>query len=491
MFAQVSDFRIGPRLLEQTGQSRTPDHPDTMFSTLIGNPAPPFDLPCTRFPDPARTRASLSDYRGRWLTLLFYPRDFSMICPTELIGLSQRFEEFAQHKCDILGVSCDPVELHERWMATPPGRGGLGGLNFPLASDVDGTVSQAYHVYQQEQKIAVRGLFLIDPEGLVQYQVVHSLSVGRRSQEVLRVLTALQSGGLCREDWMPDQSLLDPSLAMRPGHFFSHYLVEREIGSGTFARVYLARDLQLDRPVALKVFKPDCPVTPGAALAEARSAAALNHPNVCTIYAVDDTAGIPIIAMEYVAGVPLSAHLRESSASLDDLLSISRQLAGGMAAAHDAGIIHGDLKPENVMVSGEGVVKILDFGLARRLRRSHPNAADDTGELGIAESGNGLYGTPRYLSPEQTRGEPASFASDVFALGVVLFELVTGKVAFAAPHVLRVLDEIRSVNPARMTAEAPPPFRSILEPMLVPDPGHRTITMRQVVDMIDTLCECG
>ena len=203
-----------------------------MFSTLIGNPAPAFDLPCTRFPDPSRTCVTLEDYRGRWLLLLFYPRDFSLICPTELIGLSQRYEEFERHECDILGVSCDPVDLHERWMATPVARGGLGGLNFPLASDLDGSVSQAYRVYQERQQVAVRGLFLIDPEGLVQYQVVHSLSVGRRSQEVLRVLSALQSGGLCREDWMPDQSHLDPFAALRPGHFFSHYLIESRSARG-------------------------------------------------------------------------------------------------------------------------------------------------------------------------------------------------------------------------------------------------------------------
>ncbi|MFO0893199.1 MAG: protein kinase [Isosphaeraceae bacterium] len=461
-----------------------------MHSTLIGNPAPPFDLPCTRFPDPNRTRAALRDYQGRWLTLLFYPRDFSLICPTELIGLSQRIEDFGKQNCDILGVSCDPVDLHERWMATPTGRGGLGGLNFPLASDLDGAVSEAYRVYQVKQKVAVRGLFLIDPEGLVQYQVVHSLSVGRRSQEVLRVLTALQSGGLCREDWMPDQTLLDPFTALRPGHFFSHYLVDKEIGSGTFARVYLARDLQLDRPVALKVFKPDCPVTPGAALAEARSAAALNHPNVCTIYAVDDTAGVPIIAMEYVAGVPLSTQPRGDSLPIEELLSISRQLAAGMAAAHEAGIVHGDLKPENVMVSDDGVVKILDFGLARRLRRLQPISTEDTGDLGIAESGDGLYGTPRYLAPEQTRGEPATFASDIFALGVVLYELATGKMAFAAPHVLRVLEEIRAVDPSRLAAEAPPPFRDLIGPMLAPDPRDRVISMRQLVDTIDRLCEC-
>src|SRR5262249_973491 len=117
--------------------------------TLIGNPAPPFDLPCTRFPDPARSRASLGDYRGRWLVVMFYPRDFSLVCPTELIGLSQRFDEFMAHGCDLLGISCDSVGSHERWIATPQARGGLGGLSFPLASDPDGAAARSYGVYQE------------------------------------------------------------------------------------------------------------------------------------------------------------------------------------------------------------------------------------------------------------------------------------------------------------------------------------------------------
>ena len=287
---------------------------------------------------------------------------------------------------------------------------------------------------------------------------------------------------------MPDQSSIDPFAALRPGHFFSHYLVESEIGSGTFARVYLARDFQLDRPVALKVFKPDCPVTPSTALAEARSAAALNHPNVCTIYAVDDTAGVPIIAMEYVPGQTLTTMTRAGSLPLDELLSISRQLAAGMAAAHEAGIVHGDLKPENVMVSDEKVVKILDFGLARaapapaRASRRHRRA-------GHGRVGRGHVRHSSVSGPEQTRGEPATFATDVFALGVVLYELTTGKVAFAAPHVLQVMEQIRSVDPGRMTAEAPPLFRPLILPMLEPDPRNRMISMRQIVDEINAVCE--
>jgi alkyl hydroperoxide reductase subunit AhpC len=459
------------------------------MSTLIGSPAPPFDLPCTRFTEDGRERVSLDDYRGRWLLLLFYPQDFSLICPTELIGLSQRFDEFTAHDCALLGISCDTVESHERWIATPRARGGLGGLSFPLASDIGGTVARDYGVYLEGQGVALRGLYIIDPDGVLQYQVVHNLSVGRRSQEVLRVLVALQSGGLCREDWMTDQQTFDPFTAIRPGSYFSHYLIEAEVGSGTFARVYRARDLQLDRAVALKVFKPDCPVTPSAALAEARAAAALNHPNLCTIYAVDDTAGIPIIAMEYISGQPISQLARAEPLPLESQLTIARQIAAGMAAAHGASIVHGDLKPENVMVTAEGMVKILDFGLARRLRGNLPVSSDDTADLGLAEQGTGLFGTPRFLAPEQVRGEPACQASDIFSLGLILYELVTGKMAFPAGNVLRLLDQIRSIEPAKLAAAAPEPFASLLERLLVRDLEERTITMREVAEFLAAVSE--
>ena len=394
--------------------------------TLIGNLAPAFDLTVYSF---FRSRAEPGEPCGlsrALVVLVFYPRDFSLVCPTELVGLSQRFDEFAEQNCDLLGISCDSVESHERWIATPLARG-LGGLSFPLASDSDGSAARAFGVYQEQDHLAVRGLFIIDPAGIVQYQVVHSLSVGRRSQEVLRVLAALQSGGLCREDWMADSHTIDPFEAIRPGRFFSHYSIEAEAGSGTFARGFRARDLQLDRSVALKVFKPDCPVTPSAALAEARAAAALNHPNLCTIYAVDDSAGVPIISMEYIAGESLSKALKPGRLGPESLLSISGQIASGMAAAHGEGIVHGDLKPENVMVTPEGLVKVLDFGLARRLRPRRTVRTDETAELGLAETGDGLFGTPRYLAPEQVRGEPATLASDVFSLGILFYELTTGQ----------------------------------------------------------------
>src|SRR4051794_16384948 len=119
------------------------------MSTLIGNPAPSFDLACTRITDPARGRVRLEDHRGRWLILVFYPHDFSLVCPTELVGLSQRFEEFQGHRCELLGISGDSVESHGRWIGTPREQGGLGGLNFPLASDPDGAAARRYGVYHE------------------------------------------------------------------------------------------------------------------------------------------------------------------------------------------------------------------------------------------------------------------------------------------------------------------------------------------------------
>src|SRR5262245_40234874 len=169
-------------------------------AVCVGTRAPDFTLPCTTGAD-GRQQASLDDYRDRWVMLLFYPRDFSMVCPTELTALSRQIDEFARRDCDILGISTDMVETHESWIATPRHQGGLGGLDFPLASDVDGSVSRTYGVYLPRQHMALRGVFIIDPNGVLQYQLVHNLSVGRRSDEMLRVLDGLQTGGLCPEDW--------------------------------------------------------------------------------------------------------------------------------------------------------------------------------------------------------------------------------------------------------------------------------------------------
>src|SRR6478672_4094899 len=122
--------------------------------TLVGSLAPDFSLPCTPIQGSGASKVSLADYRGRWLMLMFYPRDFSLVCPTELTALSARISEFVKRGCELLGISTDSVDTHEQWIASPRSQGGLGGLEFPLASDVDGAVCRAYGVYLEWQKLA-------------------------------------------------------------------------------------------------------------------------------------------------------------------------------------------------------------------------------------------------------------------------------------------------------------------------------------------------
>src|SRR5262245_24198028 len=131
----------------------------TIQTASVGKRAPQFELPCTSGPGSAR-QVKLADYRDRWLILVFYPRDFSLICPTELTALSARAEELHRSGCDVLGISTDTIASHERWMATPRARGGLGEIQFPLATDRDGAVARAYGVYLEPQHVALRGLFI-------------------------------------------------------------------------------------------------------------------------------------------------------------------------------------------------------------------------------------------------------------------------------------------------------------------------------------------
>ena len=449
--------------------------------SLVGRIAPDFDLACTVRPERRASRVALGDFQGRWLILVFYPRDFSLVCPTELTALSARIDELGARGCEVLGVSTDDLATHERWIATPESQGGLGGLNFRLASDSEGTASQAFGVLLEGQRVALRGLFVIDPNGVVQFESINNLSVGRKSDEIVRIVGALQTGGMCAEDWCLDCSTIDPTSLIRPGTVISHYQIESEAGRGTFASVYRAHDRMLDRTVALKVFRPGNWSSELAAASEARAAAALDHPNVCAIFAVDDSEGVPIIVMEFLDGEPLSARVVREAMPVDSTATVVRQVASGMAAAHDEGIVHGDLKPANIMLLPDGVAKIMDFGLARR--EFLLASGDDTASLGLADEGN-VSGTPNYMSPEQTRGERATPECDVFSLGLIAYELLTGQKAFSGDNVLRVFEDIREVEPEGFAAALPSPFDDIVRVALAPSRSNRKITMQQIVETL-------
>jgi serine/threonine protein kinase len=381
----------------------------------------------------------------------------------------------------VLGISTDSVATHERWIETPPAQGGLGGLSFPLAGDEDGTVCRAYGVYAERQDVALRGLFLIDPNGVLQYQVVHSLSVGRNTDEILRVLEGLQMGGLCPGDWQRGEPGLDASQVLGPNRVIGPYRIEAELGKGSFGTVFRARDVTLDRDVALKVLRPGSEVSAAALLAEARAAAALNHPNVCIIHAVDSSLGAPMIVMEYVAGQPLSQLLSDGPMAQEQAAALTRQVALAIAAAHAQGVVHGDLKPANILVTPVGAVKVVDFGMARR--SSAPVQGEETGLWTPSQVGN-ISGTPAYMAPEQARGEPATPASDVFSLGVILLELITGRRARAEGNMLELLHRIDREDLTRQVVQTPEPMADVLRLALAVAPAERRITMAQIAERL-------
>jgi serine/threonine protein kinase/peroxiredoxin len=392
-----------------------------------------------------------------------------------LTALSGRIAEFRERECDLLGVSTDPVETHERWLTTPPWQGGLGALAFPLASDQDGTACSAFGVYVPRQHLALRGVFLIDPNGVLQYQVVHNLSVGRSTEEILRVLESLQMGGLCPGERERGGPALDASEELGPGRVIGPYRIEATLGRGAFGTVFRAHDETLDRTVALKVLRPGSPVPPQSLLAEARTAASLNHPNICIIHAVDSSQGAPMIVMEFVDGRSLAQMRGEQSLPASEAAALARQVAEGMAAAHTHGVVHGDLKPANVLVTPGGTAKIMDFGLARRHRTAIHEA--DTVLWDPVASG-GLSGTPAYMAPEQAAGGSPTPPSDVFSLGLILYEMLTGRYAREEETLLAMLRGIAREDPERYAAQVPEPFAGILRQALATDPAKR-ITMEQ------------
>lgn len=174
----------------------------------VGQPAPDFNLPSTKNMETLAENISLSDYKGKWLILLFYPLDFTFVCPTELTAFSDRIDELNGIGAEVLGASTDSVHSHRAWINTPRDQNGIQGLQYPLISDVGGKLAAKYNILVEDANIALRGLFIINPEGILQYSVVHDLNIGRSVDETLRVLQGLQTGGLCAADWTPGQENL-------------------------------------------------------------------------------------------------------------------------------------------------------------------------------------------------------------------------------------------------------------------------------------------
>lgn len=257
-------------------------------------------------------------------------------------------------------------------------------------------------------------------------------------------------------------------------NMLGRYRIDNCLGEGAMAEVYRAHDPQIDRAVAIKVLKPDYARDPEICarfLREARAAGALSHANIATIYDVGEADGIAYIAMELVDGQPLDAALQaQGRVPYERVLAIGRQLASALGYAHRAGVVHRDIKPSNILLSADGTTaKLLDFGVAR---------IGDVDQLARTQVGQ-LIGTPRYMSPEQALGLPVDHRSDLFSLGVVLYEMVTGKVAFPGTALATLAIQIaqEKVEPIdRSTADCPPGLRFVIDKLLAKKPEQRFAT---------------
>ncbi len=240
------------------------------------------------------------------------------------------------------------------------------------------------------------------------------------------------------------------------GRIFSHFRIIRKLGQGGMGKVYLAEDLTLGRKVALKflALKPDS--GSGALLErfrrEARAAAALKHPHICTIHGVEECDGEPVIEMEFVEGETLAARIARGALSLPEALTLTIQIAGALAEAHRRGIVHRDLKPANIMLTQFGP-KVLDFGLARIIFAE--GVGEETATLTHTSEGT-VMGTPYYMSPEQARGEDADGRADLFSLGVVLYEMTTGARPFIGKSSPAILAAVLKENPVSPSQRRPP-----------------------------------
>jgi eukaryotic-like serine/threonine-protein kinase len=212
------------------------------------------------------------------------------------------------------------------------------------------------------------------------------------------------------------------------GSAFGPYLVRERLGAGGMGEVYLAFDNRLQRDVALKVLTDGGADAASRLIREARLASTLGHPNICTVFEAGEIDGQPFIAMERVAGEPLSDIVRRERLAADRVMRLGAQMAEGLAHAHAHGVVHRDFKSSNVMVAADGRVKILDFGIAIR-RAMHERAVTEVATQSV-ERTDGMSGTLPYMSPEVLRGGDADARSDIWALGVVVFEMASGRRPF-------------------------------------------------------------
>jgi len=288
--------------------------------------------------------------------------------------------------------------------------------------------------------------------------------------EVTKTLSAPPVG----HEWPPGRTLA------------GKYTILGELGKGGMGEVYLAEDTTLDRKVALK-FLPEAayrnPAMRARFVSEAKAAAALDHPYICSIHEVGETEGKLFFVMEFIAGRTLRDRLQAGPLPCEEALRAAAEIAEALQAAHEKGIIHRDIKPANIMLTGEGHAKVMDFGLAKHYARPDGETAA-SGPAGTVTGENATPGTPAYMSPEQVRGKELDPRSDIFSFGIVLYEMLSGRHPFKKDTGLTTMSAILSEEPPPITGVAdglPEGIRILVDRMLAKEPGDRYASMADVL----------
>src|SRR5215471_145587 len=279
-------------------------------------------------------------------------------------------------------------------------------------------------------------------------------------------------------------------MGLTSGTKLGRYEIRSQLGAGGMGEVYLAQDTRLDRKVALKILPDEVAADPDRMkrfMQEAKAASALNHPNIITIYEIDQTGSTPFIVTEFIEGLTLRERMRVQPLVLGEVLNVAVQIAGALTAAHANGIVHRDIKPDNIILRSDGIAKVLDFGLAKLTGQGSQELVDSEAptRAALATDSGVVMGTAIYMSPEQARGHQVDARTDIFSLGVVIYELLTGHLPFEGSSIYEIVAAILSDRESpplsRYSPEVPAELERIVSKALRKNRDERYQTIKDLL----------